>query len=274
MRTGVATLLTLAVVVAGCLDVDDPDRSSPPGDDGAEAPSADAEWPALEDAPLRPGVQIVSPTGQCTSNFVFVDDASVYFGLAAHCVEGMQLGEGVQIDGTRATGTLAYSSWLTMAEVEETDASALEYNDFALVRVDNDYRALVHPAMRHFGGPVSLASSSDVATGDKVLTYGNSGIRQQVDPLSWHEGAVVARPDPWTTTVLTATPGIPGDSGSGALTADGRALGVVVTLTVAPLAGTNGVTSLDLALDYAREKAGVDVQLATWELLDAGLVPT
>jgi hypothetical protein len=106
-----------------------------------------------------------------------------------------------------------------------------------------------------------------------VLTYGNSGLRQQLDPLSWHEGYVVGRPDAWTTTVLTATPGIPGDSGSGAMTGDGRALGIVVTLTIAPLAGSNGVTSLDLALRYAREKGGIDVQLATWELLDAGALP-
>ena len=44
---------------------------------------------------------------------------------------------------------------------------------------------------------------------------------------------------------------MPGDSGSGVLSQDGEALGILVTVALAPLAGSNGVTSLDLALAYA-----------------------
>jgi hypothetical protein len=163
------SLLLVAPALAGCLQIPDSldtaregGRSGGAGAPGGAAPAA--EWPALADAPLRPGVQIVSPTGQCTSNFVFtsVDNRSVYFGLAAHCVDGLDMGTPMEIDNGRATGTLAYSSWATMDEVEEADAMAREYNDFALVRVDDEHRALVHPAMRHFGGPVALADTSQV----------------------------------------------------------------------------------------------------------------
>lgn len=252
-----------------------PAPSSPPAgqDDGAGAEAA-AQWPALEDAVIRPGVQVYSETGQCTANFVYAspDNATLFLGLAAHCVEGLPLGAPLDVAGA-ATGTLAYSSWATMDAVNETNGDAREYNDFALVRLPDDARGLVHPAMRHFGGPTALADSSTVETGQKVITYGNSGLRLETEPLSWHEGYVLMRGNDWTTTVYTATPGIPGDSGSGVLLGDGRALGVLVTITIAPTTGSNGVTHLDAALAYAREHAGLDVRLATWELLDAGALP-
>jgi hypothetical protein len=276
-----AALLVLALI-AGCTTpgatdapADDAAPRSPPrGPDGSSGPGALTAWPAADSASIRPGVQVVSDTGQCTSNFVFtsLDNASVYLGLAAHCVEGLDIGAPLDINHGAATGTLAYSSWQTMADVAETDGAALEYNDFALVLIPNEARGLVSPAMRHFGGPIGLAESAGVASGDKVLTYGNSGLRQEIDPASWHEGYVLERAA-WTSTVATVTPGVPGDSGSGVLTGDGRALGILVTLTVAPLAGTNGVTHLDQALAYASEHAGIDVVLATWELEDPGFLP-
>src|SRR5918994_580219 len=42
------------------------------------------QWAAT--ATIHPGVQTISPSGQCTSNFVFYDAAdNVYIGQAAHC---------------------------------------------------------------------------------------------------------------------------------------------------------------------------------------------
>ena len=37
--------------------------------------------------------------------------------------------------------------------------------------------------------------------------------------------------------------------------------------------GSNGGTSLEKALAYAREVGGLDLRLATWEILDPGLLP-
>lgn len=57
----------------------------------------------------------------------------------------------------------------------------------------------------------------------------------------------------WTHLVTTLTPGIPGDSGSGFLDASGNAFGVLSTLDLAPLPGSNGVG--DLAKELAYERA-------------------
>ena len=280
MRSIVAISILLVAALAGCstpaadtppTDGDGGGWATPPGD---ESPTSFVAWPSADAATIRPGIQVTSATGQCTSNFVFtsVDNATLYLGLAAHCVEGLDIGTEVDIGGV-ATGTLAYSSWNTMAAVDEKDAIVLDRNDFALILIPAEARSQVHPSMRHFGGPTALADSSGVATGDKILTYGNSGLRQEIEPASWHEGYVLETSD-WTTYVYTALPGVPGDSGSGALTADGAALGIVVTLTILPTAGSNGITHLDKALDYAREHAGLDVRLATWQLEDPGLLPS
>lgn len=252
------------------------------------APSPARTWPDLDKATVRPGVQTFYGDSQCTSNFVFTspDNQTLYLGSAAHCFgTSAKVGDAVDIGGGLAGGTLAYSSWLTMGSngqgealedpaacEKEEDATVCAYNDFALVRVDEASEAVVHPAMLHFGGPTALAASGSVAMGEKVLTYGNTWLRQGLDPTNRHEGYVLAQ-DGWTTETYTAPQGVPGDSGSGVLLGDGRALGVLVTVAYAPVPGANGVTSLDLALQYAKEKAGLDARLATWDLLEGGLVP-
>ncbi len=55
----------------------------------------------------------------------------------------------------------------------------------------------------------------------------------------------------WTHTVYTVSPGIPGDSGSGFMDANGGALGVLSTVAIAPLAGSNGVGDLAKEVAYA-----------------------
>ena len=78
--------------------------------------------------------------------------------------------------------------------------------------------------------------------------------------------------------VYTATPGIPGDSGSGFLTADGRAVGVLSTLNLAPLPVSNGMTDLDRAMRYAAAHgfAGLELEPGTEPFTPnpAALLPT
>ena len=50
---------------------------------------------------------------------------------------------------------------------------------------------------------------------------------------------------------------MPGDSGSAFLDADGNALGVLSTLALAPLAGSNGVGDLGRELAYTRQTSGL-----------------
>lgn len=224
---------------------------------------AAGSWPTIENATIRPGVQVFSPAGQCTSNFVYTspDNASLYLGLAAHCVSGE--GERVRIrqsNGRDAFGAVAYQSWARGAS-----------HDFALIRIDDAHRGLVHPAMLHFGGPTGVGASQTVIAGEKVLSHGASGLRPfATGATSWKEGYVLGRGDP-VTRIYTATPGIPGDSGSAVILGSGEALGTLITLYFVP-PGQNGVTNLDTSLAYAAAH-GVDVRLATWPLLDGGVLP-
>ncbi len=54
---------------------------------------------------------------------------------------------------------------------------------------------------------------------------------------------------------------MPGDSGSAFVDAEGRALGVLSTLALAPLVASNGVSDLGKVLDYANTVGGQDVEL-------------
>jgi hypothetical protein len=67
----------------------------------------------------------------------------------------------------------------------------------------------------------------------------------------------------WSHNVYTATPGIPGVSGSAFLSSTGAALGVLSTVQLAPLAGSNGVGDVNRELSYMRShSSNGSVQLA------------
>jgi hypothetical protein len=98
--------------------------------------------------------------------------------------------------------------------------------------------------------------------GDTVYTYGNSSLRGGVPQLRPKQGVVIESVgNGWSRTVLTVTPGIPGDSGSGFLSGTGEAIGTLSTLQVLPLAGTNGVGDLRSELTYAQTHGMPGLQL-------------
>ncbi len=243
-------------------------------------PAAAATWAPADSAAIHPGVQMYTEGAQCTANFVFTDGAgTVYVGYAAHCA-----GTGAATDtngcdaaslplGTRVTfaeggslvsggtevgsGTLAYSSWLTMQKRGETDPDACAYNDFALVKVDAADVSKVNPSVPFWGGPVAV-STDGTAAGDKVYSFGNSSLRAGIEALSPKVGTSLGTSgNGWTHPVYTVTPGVPGDSGSGFLDAEGNALGTLSTLAIAPLAGSNGVGDLAHELAYAQQHGGI-----------------
>ena len=107
-----------------------------------------------------------------------------------------------------------------------------------------------------FGGPTGTASLPSDA-GRSVYTYGNSELRGGVTKLSPKQGVTVQQiPSGWSTDVYTLTPGIPGDSGSGLMTATGQAAGILSTVQLAPLAGSNGVGDLPRELGYMHSHGG------------------
>jgi hypothetical protein len=264
----------LAVLAAGVLAV--------AGVAAALPAEAQTTWAPADTAPIHPGVMMYTEGAQCTANFVYTDGAgNVYVGYAAHCAgtgaatdtngckaESLPLGTKVTFaeDGSLAsegttvgTGTLAYSSWLTMQKNGETDENTCAYNDLALVKVDPADVGKVNPSVPFWGGPVGL-DSDGTAAGETVYSYGNSSLRAGVDQLSPKQGTSLGD-DPavegWSHDVYTVTPGIPGDSGSAFLNADGDALGVLSTVQLAPLAGANGVGDLASELAYAQQNSGL-----------------
>ncbi len=142
----------------------------------------------------------------------------------------------------------------------EADADTCAFNDLALVKIDTADVGKVNPSVPGFGGPTGVGSWG--GAGSTVYTYGNSELRGGVAALSPKQGVVMQNAaSGWSHDVYTASPGIPGDSGSGFLDASGGAIGVLSTVQIAPLAGSNGVGDLPKELTYARANGFSGVQL-------------
>lgn len=242
--------------------------------------SAAPAWAPAATAQIHPGTQMYTEGAQCTANFVYTDGSgAVYVGYAAHCAGtggatetngcdsgSLPLGTKVDFveggslagDGTKVgSGTLAYSSWLTMQQRNEQNQNTCDFNDLALVKVDAADVGKVNPSVPHFGGPVAL-NTDESAQGEQVYSYGNSSLRGGAEELSPKQGiSLGADSDGWNHPVYTVTPGIPGDSGSGFLDSEGNALGVLSTVQIAPLAGSNGVGDLERELGYAQQFGGI-----------------
>ena len=238
--------------------------------------SAAPTWAPADTAQIHPGTMMYTEGAQCTANFVYTDGAgTVYVGYAAHCAgtgaatdtngcntQSLPLGTKVTFneggslvsEGTQVgSGTLAYSSWDAMKKAGETDPNTCAYNDLALVKVDAADVSKVNPSVPFWGGPTGI-DTDGTAAGDRVYTYGNSSLRAGLEPLSPHTGISLgdnAADGGWSHPLYTVTPGIPGDSGSGFMSADGSAIGVLSTLGLAPLPASNNIGDLAKELAYA-----------------------
>jgi hypothetical protein len=221
-------------------------------------------------------VQLVTNGAQCTANFIFTNDAHVYVGQAAHCsglgaqsaTDGcmspsLPLGTPVEIPGATRPGKIVYSSWLTMQGMKETDPNSCQYNDLALVELDPADVGSVNPSVPNWGGPVGI-STGGLSVGDTIYGYGHSELARGLSMPASKQGISLGdKGNGWSHGVLTASPGIPGDSGSAYLDSQGRALGVLSTLDLAPVPGSNGVGDLTRELAYLHSHSQVgNVQLA------------
>ena len=252
-----------ALTLIGGLAAANPALAKPtrPGHSGG----TQVAWAPAATAAVHPGVMTYTDGAQCTANFVYTDGANTYLGQAAHCsgtgaatdTDGCQaksLPEGtpVEVDGATKPGVMVYNSWIRMQQSGEKDPDTCAYNDLALIRLDPADVALTNPSVPFFGGPTGLRTT-ETAFGDSVYSYGNSSLRLGLSPLSPKYGTSLGTDSGgWNHTVYTATPGIPGDSGSGFLDADGKAFGILSTVAIAPLAGSNGVGDLAHEIAYAQ----------------------
>ena len=142
------------------------------------------------------------------------------------------------------------------------------------MKLDPADQAKVNPSMPHWGGPNALGATTQLR--DKVYSYGNSSLRGGVTTLSPKEGYSLGDGGGgWTHTVYTASPGIPGDSGSAFLSKTGAALGTLSTVAIAPVTGSNGVGDLQREFDYMKANStlsGVSLAMGT-EPFKAGPLP-
>ncbi|MCW2983639.1 MAG: serine protease [Conexibacter sp.] len=238
----------------------------------AIAPSAASAWAPAATAPVHPGVQVFTAGAQCTANFVFTSAGKTYLGQAAHCSgtgsstdtngctsASLPIGTPVDVTGASKPGKLAYNSWITMQAAGEAGDETCAYNDLALIELDPADVAKVNPSIPKWGGPTGVGTAAAL---DDVYSYGNSELRGGLTQLSPKRGKVVeVTPGGWSYSLYTLTPGIPGDSGSAFLNADGQALGVLSTVAIAPLPLSNGVGDIGNEIAYAKAHGFSDLTL-------------
>jgi hypothetical protein len=282
-------LVALVGLVLGIAPADaDPGNGKGNGKGKGGTPTTgDHSWAPAETATITPGAEMVTDGAQCTANFIFTDGADVFIGYAAHCAatgaatetdgcraESLPIGTPVEIEGADEKGKLAYSSWLAMQEADETNQDACDYNDFALVQIAPVDVTKVNPSIPHWGGPEGL-NTTGTDPGETIHGYGNSGLRFGIRQLSPKIGTSLGTTaDGWTHPVYTVSPGIPGDSGSAMLDSSGAAAGVLSTLAIAPLAGSNNYSDLALALEYMRTVGRFNATLASGtEAFDGSKLP-
>lgn len=210
-------------------------------------------------APIQPGALLGDP---CTMNFVFQDQqGTLYIGAAGHCVP--RVGERVIAPGLGGFGTTVYWRNDSTNFTQPGNASG-PLMDFALVLVDADKQQLVDPAMRFWGGPVGVETT--YAPGTPTLHYGQGLFWQATEPSRPRYGVLQERytSGPFTDWYLASHAIMGGDSGSGLLTGDGKALGTIVTVaaTFGNQPGVIGGPTVELILRLLHE-SGFDVDLVT-----------
>ncbi|MGH9892877.1 MAG: hypothetical protein ACREA0_12980 [bacterium] len=210
---------------------------------------------------VRPGAIVKSDGGQCTFNFLFQgSDGRHYIGTAGHCILGTSPigGDVGEVTWDPGVGPVARNA--AGAPIGEFAYAILEDpKDFALIRLDPGVEARAQ--MCHFGGP-KMEINADTPSGPVVLNYyGNGVVIGSVLPA--RTGLALGMPDP--DHVFATAVALPGDSGSGVMSADGRAVGVLVTVGVHSSSigsggvdlGIVGITRLTPQVERARMKLGI-----------------
>lgn len=257
-------LLLAALLLAGCVDQGQALQKSV--EPAADVPAAGSGWASPQEATVFPGAVLKTQKRDCPSNFVFTraDNGSVFLGTSAYCVRDMPLGTMAMIGGPDDLAVLVYSSWVSMEEGGETDRQAREYNDFAVFYIDSSARSRVSPAIPVVGGPQGAAEGGEAGVGSRVRFHSQPPVTGLPSTApAWRDGVITGQVGAWALLVHSPSPALPGGTGGAALTADGRALGVVVNLGVSPSPAANGIARLDALLGYARDHANLDMVVAT-----------
>lgn len=232
--------------------------------------------PAAPCEGVRPGTEIHIPkgddtTGLCTLNFFFWGrDAKkhthAYMGTAGHCL----LAE-TNVDREKGEHHWAPGKGPVVTDRKGKRIGEFAYailsgkKDFALVRID--YGVRVSPQMCWFGGPTGVNDDITGATVN-VHHYGHGLAVGDVAPARTSVAYGMRDKDEVDAVGVV----IPGDSGGPAISSDGRAVGVVVSIGASfsanPLGGgTVGITRLTPQLLRAEKVLKQRIRLVTAPLL-------
>ncbi|MEJ8279561.1 serine protease [Pseudonocardia spirodelae] len=238
----------------------------------AEAAAPHRPLPAVGPSGIGPGtVTETTGAGLCTAGFVFTAGDRTFLAQAAHCggtgdeteTDGctsaaVPLGTPVRVHGRggTVTATLAWSSWNTMQARGETDPDVCAYNDLALVELPAGSAADTGSAVPFFGGPAGVRTAP-LAPGTPVYGLTNAPGPGGVRSVGARSGAVAGEVGGgWGHAVYAVQDGVAGESGSPLLDAEGRAIGVLSSLTTTADLPSVEYTDLARALDYAARTDG------------------
>jgi hypothetical protein len=235
-----------------------------------EVPAADGSMPVgVGSCPgVRPGGEIQSEIGLCTLNFLFITpEKERFIGTAGHCVLGG--------DNPVAGDNAGEKTWPKGQGPPAKDSDGKRFGefayavlqdpkDFALIRLDPDVDA--SPEMCNYGGPTGI--NDDISTGAKVLHYWGNGV---AIGTALPARSAVSYGFPNADHVYAAGIALPGDSGSGVITDDGRAVGVLVTTGVHGAGydengldfGTMGITRIVPQVNAAQKALGLKLTMVT-----------
>lgn len=214
---------------------------------------------------VRPGAVVRSEVGQCTLNFLFHgSDNRSYIGTAGHCIlQGADEGDVGEAFWPPGNGPVALDA--AGQRIGEFAYAVLEDpKDFALIRTDEQVGA--EAGMCHFGGPTGINEDQPGLLEPVVLQYFGEGVGVGT-VLPARSALALGMPDP--DHVFAQGVAVPGDSGSGVISSDGRAVGVLVTvglhLNTLGLtgvdAGAMGITRLGPQLRRAEDVLGLGLTL-------------
>jgi hypothetical protein len=215
---------------------------------------------------VRPGAIVQSDAGQCTFNFLFqASDGRRYIGTAGHCILGESPVGGDGGEESWAPGTGPEARDASDQRIGEFAYAILEDpKDFALIRVDAG--VATSPQMCHFGGPTGV--NADMPSSLVTLQHYGNGVGVG-SVLPARTAFAFGMPDP--DHVFAEGAVVPGDSGSGIVSDDGRAVGVVVTVGIHSRsigtsgidAGVVGITRLSPQVARAQQVLGLSLSLQT-----------
>lgn len=225
-------------------------------------------------AEVQPGGLVTSEVGVCTLNFLFTgSDGNRYIGTAGHCILASRTDDGStgpsEQERIWSAGSGPETAGFDGRRIGEFAYAILDDarpTDFALIRLDPGVEA--KPEMAFFGGPTGI--NTDRSPDPVQLEFYGNGVGAGLVVPGRTVLALTGMQSP--DYVFATGQAGPGDSGSGVISADGRAVGVLVSggpffrapsPTREPEAGVINITRLEPQVSRAGEVLGLDLTLVT-----------